>query len=260
MREPNGSCFVRSASCSRRRCSSSYARRPSSARRLRAAAALTLTALRVTRPPRESSASRSSWSAASLTAFRCRSCSSWRPGGAMSGCQRLACRRRASWMSRLSNGGSISRSRTACSMSSTCGMTRSRYLLDEALLHPPDGQPPGEEREADEHGEVVEVDRLESEDRVADELDAVVERVEVRRDLRALRQPVDREECARDEEQRRDERALDVAEVVDLGHDGRCEDAQTGEPERGDRSDERDEQHPPRRIEPEHQDRKSTRL
>jgi hypothetical protein len=39
-----------------------------------------LTALRETLPPREPSARRSSWSAASLIAFRWRSCSNWRPG------------------------------------------------------------------------------------------------------------------------------------------------------------------------------------
>src|SRR5688500_17378498 len=99
-------------------------------------------------------------------------------------------------MSRLSKGGSISSRRTACSMSSTCGMTPSRYLLDEALLQPPYGQSPHHERERDQHADVEEVDRLEAEDRVPDQLDAVVERVEVRRDLRALRQLVDREEGA----------------------------------------------------------------
>src|SRR5688572_11926069 len=100
-------------------------------------------------------------------------------------------------MSRLSKGGSISRRRTACSMSSTWGMTPSRYLLDEALLQPPDGQPPHREREHGQHADVEEIDGLEAEHRVADQLDAVVERVEVRRDLRALGQLVDREERAR---------------------------------------------------------------
>src|SRR4051794_3339777 len=40
----------------------------------------------------------------------------------MSGCQRLACRRRASWIARWSNGGSISRSRRDCSTSRTCAI------------------------------------------------------------------------------------------------------------------------------------------
>src|SRR4051794_5394806 len=105
------------------RCAASYARRPSSARRARAAAALTLTALRDTRPLREPSASDSSWSAASLMAFRWRSCSICLPGGARSGCQTFACLRRASWTSRFSNGGSSSRRSSACSMSRTCGTT-----------------------------------------------------------------------------------------------------------------------------------------
>ena len=72
-------------------------------------------------PPREPSARRSSWSAASLIAFRWRSCSNWRPGGAMSGCQRLAIRRRASCTSRLSNGGSSSSRSRCCSTSRTRG-------------------------------------------------------------------------------------------------------------------------------------------
>ena len=89
----------------------------------RVAAALTLTALRDTRPPREPSARFSSWSAASLMALRWRSCSICLPGGARSGCQTLACLRRASWTSRFSNGGSSSSRRSACSMSRTCGTT-----------------------------------------------------------------------------------------------------------------------------------------
>src|SRR4051812_11372931 len=56
-------------------------------------------------------------------AFRWRSCSICLPGGARSGCQTLACRRRASWTSRFSNGGSSSSRSSACSMSRTCGTT-----------------------------------------------------------------------------------------------------------------------------------------
>ena len=52
--------------------------------------ALTLTAFTLTRPPRDPSAIDSSWSAASLIAFRCRSCSCCLPGGAMSGCHIFA--------------------------------------------------------------------------------------------------------------------------------------------------------------------------
>src|SRR5215218_1441791 len=56
-------------------------------------------------------------------ALRWRSCSICLPGGARSGCQTLACLRRASWTSRFSNGGSSSSRRSACSMSRTCGTT-----------------------------------------------------------------------------------------------------------------------------------------
>src|SRR3954468_18942885 len=184
MREPNGSCFCRSASAARRRWSSSYARRPSSARALRAAAALTLTALRETRPPREPSASDSSWSAAWLIAFRWRSCSNCLPGGAMSGCQRLAMRRRASWTSRFSKGGSSSRRRIDCSMSSTAGMNDSGYrrgpgAVDHAARHVVDRQTPCDEDEGDQEPEVAEVDqRLEAERRVVHELDGVEQRVD----------------------------------------------------------------------------------
>src|SRR5579862_99313 len=69
------------------------------------------------RPPRAPSASRSSSSAMSLIACRWRWCSCCLPGGAMSGCQRFAIRRRASCTSRTSNGASISRSAIACSRS-----------------------------------------------------------------------------------------------------------------------------------------------
>src|SRR4051794_2298124 len=56
-------------------------------------------------------------------ALRWRSCSICLPGGARSGCQTFACRRRASWTSRFSKGGSSSNRRSACSMSRTCGTT-----------------------------------------------------------------------------------------------------------------------------------------
>ena len=49
----------------------------------------------------------------------------------------------------------------------------------------------------------------------ADELDAVVERVEVAGDLRPCRQLVEREERARDEEHRRQQAALPVGEALD---------------------------------------------
>ena len=84
------------------------------------------TVLADTRPARDESASSASWSAASLIAWRWRWCSCWRPGGAMSGCQRLASRRRASCTLRWSNGGSSSSSRRACSTSRTWGMNHER--------------------------------------------------------------------------------------------------------------------------------------
>src|ERR1700712_1442267 len=56
-------------------------------------------------------------------ALRWRSSSSCFPGGARSECQTLPCRRRASWTSRFSNGGSSSSRSSACSMSRTCGTT-----------------------------------------------------------------------------------------------------------------------------------------
>src|SRR3954454_11752843 len=65
----------------------------------------------------------------------------------MSGCHRLAIRRRASWTARLSKGGSNSRRSTACSMSSTCGMTLLRYRaagntgVPSALVVLPAGRP-----------------------------------------------------------------------------------------------------------------------
>src|SRR3954449_12076563 len=164
------------------RCAASYARRPSSARALRAAAALTLTALRDTRPPREPSASDSSWSAAWLIAWRWRSCSNCLPGGAMSGCQRLAMRRRASCTSRFANGGSSSRRRIDCSMSSTAGMSASGYRRARGSVDDPapevvDRQTPGDEAEGDQEREVAEVHGPEAEGGVVNELDRVEERI-----------------------------------------------------------------------------------
>src|SRR3954447_15054321 len=116
----------------------------------------------------------------------------------MSGCQIFAWRRRASWTSRLSKGGSSSRRSSACSMSSTPGMNLRGYLstlpsVDQLALHARDRDPPRGQAEGDDDGEVKDVDpALEAEDRVAHQLHAVVERVEVRRDLRPLGEFVDR--------------------------------------------------------------------
>ena len=68
-----------------------------------------------------------------------------------------------------------------------------------------------------------EIRRDEPEAGVANQLDQVVERVELRRVLDALGQAADREEGAGDEEQRRDDQRGDVVELVDLlrcGGDG----------------------------------------
>ena len=64
-----------------------------------------------------------------------------------------------------------------------------------------------------EPGEVVPAEQPEH--GVTDELDALVERVEVREKLRPAGQVADREERARDEEERREHGADDVAEVLD---------------------------------------------
>ena len=53
-------------------------------------------------------------------------------------------------------------------------------LINQPAGEPADGEPPGQQAERDEHGEVDEVFGLEPEDRVADELDEVVERVDLR--------------------------------------------------------------------------------
>src|ERR687895_356129 len=86
---------------------------------------------------------------------------------------------------------------------------------------------------------------------VPDELDAVVERVQLAEDLDHLRQPVEREERAGDEEERRQHRADDVAEVVDRLRVARDRDAEVRPAEAGDEGDARHDEHPPRRIEAE---------
>src|SRR4051812_18392184 len=87
---------------------------------------------------------------------------------------------------------------------------------NEPLLHEAHRQPPAEQREADQERDVPDVDpTAESERRMADELDAVEERVEVARDLRPLGQPAQREEGAGHQEQRRQQAALPVGEALD---------------------------------------------
>ena len=92
---------------------------------------------------------------------------------------------------------------------------------------------------------------VEAEAGAADELDAVVERVEPGGDLRPLGQAADREERAGDEEHRRDQRAGHVGEVVDRLHQRGDQRAGRGPAEAGDEADAGYEQHPPRGVEPE---------
>ena len=71
-------------------------------------------------------------------------------------------------------------------------------VVDQALLGPPDREPPHHEAEADERGHVADVDpAVPAERGVADELDAVVERVDLAEHLRPLGQPGEREVRAR---------------------------------------------------------------
>src|SRR5439155_24799430 len=87
---------------------------------------------------------------------------------------------------------------------------------DQLALHEADREPPGHEREPDEEREVPDVGpAVEAEDRVANELHAVEQRVEVAEHLRPLRQPAQREERAGDEEHRREQPALPVREALD---------------------------------------------
>src|SRR5687767_9145447 len=82
---------------------------------------------------------------------------------------------------------------------------RRSYLVDELARHRADRDAPHEQPEADQRGHAGDVGpALPAEGGVADELDAVVQRVEVAGDLSPLRQLAEREERARDEEERRE--------------------------------------------------------
>src|SRR3954447_22703602 len=92
---------------------------------------------------------------------------------------------------------------------------------------------------------------LPAEHGVAYQFDAVVERVELRQRLRPLGQSVDREESARNQEERGDDPTRDVAEVVDRLEEGRNADPEGSPPVSGGDVDERDREHPPAWIESE---------
>jgi hypothetical protein len=88
---------------------------------------------------------------------------------------------------------------------------------------------------------------------VPDELDAVVQRVELGRDLRPFGEPVEREERAGDEEEGREDGADDVAEVLDRGGVARDGDAEASPAIARHEGDARHGQHAPRRVEAEHE-------
>src|SRR6476646_390131 len=89
-------------------------------------------------------------------------------------------------------------------------------LVDQPPLKEDDGQAPHREAEADDDREVADVGpALPSERRIAHELDAVVERIELAQHLRPLGQLGEREEGAGHEEERREDRGAHVAEAVD---------------------------------------------
>ena len=92
---------------------------------------------------------------------------------------------------------------------------------------------------------------LPAEHRVADQLDAVVERVQLGEHLRPLGQLVDGEERARHQEERRQHGADDVAEVLERVHARGDGDPEPGPAEAGQAGDERDREHPPARGQPE---------
>src|SRR5215218_4326390 len=132
---------------------------------------------------------------------------------------------------------------------SSCG----ELLVDELPHHGADRDPPHEHAEHGEEGDPRDGGPAHPpEGGVPHELDGVVERVELREHLRPVRQLADREERARHEEERGENGAHDVAEVLDRFREARDADAEARPPEAGDPPDERHREHPPRRVEPEH--------
>src|SRR4051795_6114647 len=89
-------------------------------------------------------------------------------------------------------------------------------LQDELLLHVADRQPPPDQGEDSQERDVADVGpALEAEHRVADQLDAVEQRIEVAGHLCPFGQAARREERARHEEQRSEQPALPVGEALD---------------------------------------------
>src|SRR5687767_11998674 len=129
---------------------------------------------------------------------------------------------------------------------------REAALIHELARHRVDGDPPQDEAEDDECPKAGEVGpALPAESGVADELDAVVERIELARDLRPLRQLAQREEGARDQEEWSEDRADHVVEVLERGREAGDRDAKASPAEAGDPGDQGNNQHSPGRIEAE---------
>src|SRR5919108_4845105 len=92
---------------------------------------------------------------------------------------------------------------------------RSSRSVDQLPLHRVDGQAPHPQPVGEEHYEVPEGGpALEPEHGVTYELHEVVERIEVRERLRPVRELVQREERAGEQEERREHGADDVVEVL----------------------------------------------
>src|SRR5690349_1279622 len=134
-------------------------------------------------------------------------------------------------------------------------------LVDQLPLHGMDRDPPENEPEHDQDTHAQQVGpAVVAEDRVADELDALVQRVDLREVLGPLRQAAQREERAGHEEERRQHRADDVVEVLERrgeagDHDPEARPAEAREP-----GDERHGQHPPGRVEPERSEEHTSEL
>src|SRR6266516_7102610 len=108
-------------------------------------------------------------------------------------------------------------------------------LVDELAGHRVNRDAPYDHAEEHEGAEPRKIlPALEAERRVTDELDALVERVEVREELRPAREGADREERARHEKKRRQDGADDVVEVLEGLGEARDHDPEAGPAEPGD--------------------------
>src|SRR5919109_3526887 len=129
------------------------------------------------------------------------------------------CSARASEASASASATSWPRSRRvprSCGHASACPGTdpaAAAVLVDQLARHGVNRNAPEGKAEDDESAQTREVaPALEAEGGVADELHAVVERVELASNLRPFRELAQREERARHEEERREDRADDVVE------------------------------------------------